>query len=493
MTKKAPKATPKFIAKKISTKRLNLTSDYLSSAISEVIGKLTKAGYEAYIVGGGVRDELLGMHPKDFDAVTNATPNEIKKVFGKRCRIIGRRFQLAHVYSGRDMIEVATFRAPPTQKTNQKVASVNASGMVVRDNVWGTIEQDFSRRDFTINALYYQPEKKFVYDFCGAIDDIHNRSLRFLGDTQTRIDEDPVRMLRALRFAAKLDLTIAPEIINAFTTENWQHLLQVSPHRLYDETLKMFGGGYANKLLPLMFEHNAIHFLVAEKITSISDFLQKVAENTDARINMGKSINPAFFYAALLWPAYQKQVDAIQKHLPLVEAIHKAGIKIVNAQRKITAIPRFAESFMRDTWALQPKLINPKPSQIPAIAELARFRAAFDFLYLREQSGDTSTLGMGQWWHDYQLLETNDAREVAIKTLNRKQLRQKRKPVTLDETPIVAPRKESITLPKSKAKLAPRKRKRRQPSQILTSANPANQTKHLLADTVRGDKPQTHD
>lgn len=484
---------PRFIGRKIPVKTLGITADYLPKSILEVIKKLTKAGFEAYIVGGGVRDELLGMQPKDFDAVTNAKPSEIKAVFGKRCRIIGRRFQLAHVYSGQDMIEVATFRAPPSKKSG-----VNTTGMVVRDNVWGSIDQDFARRDFSINALYYEPHKGFVYDFCDAVDDIQNKRLRFLGDTQVRIDEDPVRLLRALRFAAKLGLEMDDSIIQSFTTENWLHLQRVSPHRLYDETLKLFGGGYVTAALPLLFKYQAIRFLLAERLDSVTPLLQKVAENTDARINIGKSINPAFFYAALLWPAYQQKLQQYQQRMPLVEAMNKASIKTITAQRQITAMPRFAESFVRETWALQPRLISPKPKQITTIVELSRFRAAFDFLLLREQSGDTSTQGMGAWWQTFQTLTPNE-QQTAIKSLQRKQLKQKRTPVALDDTPIAASNRANIHLPKEKTTMPTRRRpvrtaaSKKSNEQANTIKQQVVQDKHLLADTIRGEKPLTHD
>lgn len=470
---------------------LGLKRENLPSSILEVIRKLTAAGFDAYIVGGGVRDELLGLEPKDFDAVTNATPAEVKAVFGKRCRIIGRRFQLAHVYSGRDMIEVATFRAPPSKKSG-----VSDSGMVVRDNVWGTIEQDFVRRDFTINSMYYQPFDNVVLDFCDALADVKARRLSFLGDTQTRIDEDPVRLLRAIRFAAKLNLSMDDDITAAFTHDNWMHLQTVSPHRLYDESLKMFGGGYVSKALPLLKEHKALDYLFASKIEEISPLVAKVADNTDGRIQSGKSINPAFFYAALLWPAYQQQTEKLKSQFPLVEAMNKAAIRVINAQRNITAIPKFSESFIRETWSLQPRLVSPKPRQIPTVAQLKRFRAGYDFLYLREQAGDTDTFGMGQWWHDYQELDTNSAREQAIKALNRKQLKAKRQPMALDESATLVTdqhrTKSNLTLPKraTEAGLPPRRRRTRSKP---VDANAAQNYKHMLADAVRGERPQTHD
>lgn len=273
-----------------SAKQLGLNKSQLPNSIVDVVSALNRSGFDAYIVGGGVRDSLLGLNPKDFDAVTDAKPHEVKDVFGKRCRIIGRRFQLAHVYSGRDLIEVATFRAPPKDDGN-----TTEEGMLIRDNVWGDIKQDFARRDFSINALYYQPIKNIVHDFCNALDDIESKTLRLLGHAPVRIEEDPVRLLRALRFKAKLDFDFDTELSEQFHDNNWALLEQVSPHRLYDETQKMFTGGYLVPLLPLLFEYGAIRHLIIYPPESASALVTQVAVNTDKRIASGKSINPAFF------------------------------------------------------------------------------------------------------------------------------------------------------------------------------------------------------
>lgn len=400
--------------------KLGLNPSLLSPAILDVLTTLTDAGFEAYIVGGGVRDLLLGLHPKDYDAVTNATPSQIKSVFGKRCRIIGRRFELAHVYSGRDMIEVATFRAPPSRP------NTTASGMVTRDNVWGTIQQDFVRRDFTINSLYYQPLKGQVLDFCHAIDDIQARTIKFLGQPALRFEEDPVRLLRILRFAAKLQFQIDADILKILKPSLAERLLEVSPHRLYDESQKMFSGGYLGRLLPLMIQHHAWPMLFADVPAKMTAFIQRAADNTDQRIASGKSINPAFFYAVLLWQPFMQRVQQLeQSGLPTYDAWTQAGVDVLRRQQRHTAIPRYAEMFIREVWELQPRLIQPKARQIPSLASLPRFRAAFDFLYLREQIGDPLVAGMGQWWHDYQEMST-DQRELAIRSLNRQQLRQHR-------------------------------------------------------------------
>ena len=397
-----------------AAKQLELNKSELPNSITEVIATLTRAGFDAYIVGGGVRDTLLGLRPKDFDAVTDAKPHEIKDVFGKRCRIIGRRFQLAHVYSGRELIEVATFRGPPTNNAN-----TNQDGMILRDNVWGDIKQDFARRDFSINALYYQPLKGVVHDFCGALDDIDNRIIRLLGHAPVRIEEDPVRLLRALRFKAKLGFEFDDALSDQFHDGNWALLEQISPHRLYDETQKMFTGGYLVPLLPLLFESGAIDSLIIYPPAEPSALVNQVAINTDKRIAAGKSINPAFFYAALLWENYLHQLaKAKKRNMPFAEAqMHAAG-KVIDRQRIKTAIPKFAEQFIRDIWILQPKLAAPRSKQIVQLSEHPRFRAGFDFLLLREQCGDAehplseSTNGMGEWWQTYQTLSEREQQQA---------------------------------------------------------------------------------
>jgi len=411
-----------------AAKQLALHKSELPNSIIEVIATLARAGFEAFIVGGGVRDTLLGLKPKDFDAVTDAKPHEVKDVFGKRCRIIGRRFQLAHVYSGRDLIEVATFRAPPKNDAN-----ITQDGMLIRDNVWGDIKQDFARRDFSINALYYQPLTGVVHDFCGAIDDINNKIIRLLGDAQTRIEEDPVRLLRALRFKAKLGFEFDEALARQFRPENWALLEQISPHRLYDETQKMFTGGYLVPLLPLLFESGAIEHLVIYPPKAPSPLVQQVAINTDKRIKAGKSINPAFFYAALLWENYLYQLEKFKKrNMPFAEAQLQAASKVIDRQRIKTAIPKFAEQFIRDIWLLQPKLAAPKAKQIEGLAEHPRFRAGFDFLLLREDCGDSdhplseSTNGMGEWWQNFQLLSDKQKQKAIASFDDSRRSAQKR-------------------------------------------------------------------
>ena len=401
--------------------KCGLSTAQLPSYILDVIDALNKAGYEAYIVGGGVRDLMLGLNPKDFDAVTNATPAQVKEVFGRRCRIIGRRFELAHVYSGRELVEVATFRAPP------KKAVTSAAGMILRDNNWGSIEQDFARRDFSINAMYYQPRKGIVLDFCNAVDDIHSKTLRLLGDPTLRFEEDPVRMLRTLRFAAKLNFNIDEAILDVFTPEMTQLLRDVSPHRLYDESQKLFTMGHLNRVLPMLIDFGIWQQLFADIKPEITPFMERAAKNTDQRISIGKTINPAFFYAVLLWQPFMERCEFyLNKGVVAAEARAQAGLDVLKRQATRTIIPRFAETFIREVWEIQTRLLNPKPQQIEALSSHARFRAGFDFLLLREKSGDATAQGMGSWWDAYQQM-SGDEKERAISQYNRQRAKSRRK------------------------------------------------------------------
>lgn len=396
-----PKSAKTPIAQRHSAQELGLHKRTLPHSIVEVISTLNKAGFLAYVVGGGVRDGLLGLAPKDFDAVTNARPHEIKAIFGGRCRIIGKRFQLAHVYSGRELIEVATFRAPPKDDTH-----TTDEGMITRDNVWGTIEQDFARRDFSINALYYQPISGEVLDFCGAIDDLKNGTLRLLGDAKVRVEEDPVRLLRALRFKAKLGFDFDKNLAKQFNEGNWALLEQVSAHRLYDETQKMFTGGYLAPLLPLLYQYGAMDSLINHAGNEPTRLAHAVAQNTDERINDGKTANPAFFYAVLLWENYLHALAKFKKkELPFHEAQTKAVRKVFEAQRIKTAVPKFAEEFIEGIWLMQPRLSTPKPRDIEKLVSNGKFRAGLDFLIMREYYDDCPlsepTNGMGAWWQRY--------------------------------------------------------------------------------------------
>ena len=285
--------------------------------------------------------------------------------------------------------------------------------MILRDNNWGTIEQDFARRDFSINTLYYQPRKGIVLDFCKAIDDVKSKTLRLLGDPVQRFEEDPVRMLRTLRFAAKLNFKIDSAILDIFDVEMTQLLQDVSPHRLYDESQKLFTMGHLARVLPMLIDFGVWKQLLQIFVRSHSIY-STCSKNTDQRIQVGKTINPAFFYAVLLWQPFLERCDFyLSKGVVPAEARAQAGLDVLKRQATRTVIPRFAETFIREVWEMQTRLLNPKPQQIEALASHARFRAGFDFLLLREKSGDDTTQGMGSWWEAYQEM-SNDEKKLRL-------------------------------------------------------------------------------
>ena len=401
-----------------SARDYGINPEDLGTPALQVINELHKAGFQAFVVGGGIRDLLLGLHPKDFDIATNATPEQVKRVFGRQCQIIGRRFQLAHVYQERHLFEVATFRAPHDNQSQRSQTS--AHGMITRDNVWGTIDQDALRRDFTANALYYNPKTGEILDFANGLADIKRKTLRMIGDPSTRYREDPVRMLRAARLSAKLDFTIEEK-----TLEPIYHLAyllkSVSAHRLYDESLKLFSCGHLQNLLTILHQLNlfsALFPLLEERVVN-SELVQLAAKNTDDRLQQGKSINPAFFYAVLLWDWQQKLTNnALAQGEDLFPAQQNAAIEALNLQSKSTAIPRFVGQTIRDIWELQPRLAFPKARLVPKLISQPRFRAGFDFLWLREQTGDSGTNDMAAWWEAYQQA-TSDEQEKLLKALDK--------------------------------------------------------------------------
>lgn len=375
----------------------------ISSPALKVLYRLKDNGYDAFLVGGGVRDLLLGLHPKDFDVATSATPEQVKDVFGGQCQLIGRRFRLAHVRFGREIIEVATFRAHHSQAESEAHARTSEDGMILRDNVWGSIEEDAERRDFTVNALYYNIADFTLWDFAGGLKDLERRQLRLIGDPETRYREDPVRMLRAVRFAAKLDFAL--EEATAEPILRLGDLLDdISSHRLFDESQKLLGGGHAEAVIRLLHEYRLYAHLFPGPVPSETqqELLALTARSTDNRIADGKSVNPAFFYAALLWESAQNLRERLLADgVPPVPALQQACQRAIAQQAQRTAIPRFTAQTIRDIWELQPRLETPRPRQVDALITNPRFRAAYDFLVLREEAGE-ETNDMGAWWTHYQ-------------------------------------------------------------------------------------------
>ncbi len=379
----------------------------ISKAALRVLYRLNEAGYTAYLVGGAVRDLLLGGHPKDFDVATSATPDEVKKLF-RNCRLIGRRFRLAHVVYGSEIIEVATFRGTSEEEGEGDRHIVD--GRIVRDNVWGTIEEDALRRDFRVNAMYYDISDFSVRDYVGGIQDLHDRVLRLIGDPETRYREDPVRMLRAARLAAKLDFHIDPEAAAPFA-ELGPLLSGVAPARLFDESLKMFLTGHGLKsfrmleqcgLLKFMFPATARALKRGDK--ALRSLIEQGLENTDGRIYEGKSVTPAFLFAVLLWGEVRDLAHTwTTQGKDATEAWSRAAVHVVAEQCQRVAIPRRFTITMEEIWSLQPRFEQIQRKKVFRLLTHPRFRAAFDFLLLR--AAESPAIGeLGQWWAHAQQL-----------------------------------------------------------------------------------------
>jgi poly(A) polymerase len=383
-----------------------------------VLYGLIDAGYEAYIVGGGVRDLLLGLKPKDFDIATNATPEQVRAQF-RNSRIIGRRFRIVHVNFGRDIIEVSTFRAQTNVNVTlaeddtlsraeaQLDAVRSTSGMILRDNVYGTIEEDVQRRDFTVNALYYTVKNFVVHDYVDGLADIDRRCLRMIGDAEQRYREDPVRVLRAIRLAAKLNFSIAPE--TAAPIARCAALLESIPSaRLFDEFLKLFLAGYSLPTYQLLTHYHVFKHLFPATAVALATpgqrftlMLEHAFANTDGRLHEGKSITPVFLLAVILWPALQAALTKLNPQIPAYQALQLAAQNLMDRQIERIAIPKRFSFPMREVWELQQRFTERRGKKPEALLAHKRFRAAFDFLLLREQSGE-DLQGLGLWWQHYQ-------------------------------------------------------------------------------------------
>jgi poly(A) polymerase len=367
-----------------------------------VLYRLREAGYGAYLVGGAVRDLLLGGQPKDFDVATDATPEQVKALF-RNCRLIGRRFRLAHVIFGREIIEVATFRANGGDDEGDR--QTDDSGRLLRDNVYGTIEEDAVRRDFTANALFYTIEDFSVRDYVGGYEDIQARVLRLIGEPEARYREDPVRMLRAARLAAKLGFSIDPA--TAAPIPRMAPLLaEASPARLFEETLKLFLTGHAVAsfeqlerlgLLPVLLPETA-QALAANSSGALRRMLLEGLGNTDRRVANGDPVSPAFLYAVLLWPAYCRTLAQLQAQgVQPAEAQRRAADRVTLHQLERTAMPRRFTVPMQEIWLLQPRFSLRQRKRVFRLLAHPRFRAAFDFLELRQVASDSHADDVAFW------------------------------------------------------------------------------------------------
>lgn len=397
---------------------------------TEVVRQLQKAGHEAYIVGGSVRDLILGKVPKDYDVATDATPEQVKEVF-PRARLIGRRFRLAHVRLGGTLIEVATFRGPQATEDDDHA---HENGRILRDNVWGSLVEDAVRRDFTINALFMDPISGDIQDFVGGYKDLNERILRLIGDPEIRYREDPVRLLRAARFVAKLGVepargTAAPIVKMA------PLLKDIPPARLFEEVNKLFMTGHAVRTLEALqrFELSSVMFPVLKcksqsgKIVT-GPLMNMAMKNTDERIAEGKPVTPAFLYAALLWSVVKDKADKMQASgMPEFAALGAAADEVLAQQVQRTAIPRRFSVVTRQIWVMQPRFANTQGKRAKSLLSERRFRAAYDFLLLRVTE-DASLQALADHWTEAQKgVELNTGQKYTDDEL-RKPRRRRRRP-----------------------------------------------------------------
>ncbi len=395
----------------------NISRANISENAIKVLYRLNKAGYQAFLVGGGVRDLLLDIHPKDFDVATDARPEQIRALF-RNCRLIGRRFRLAHVRFGREIIEVVTFRAAANE--DHKHREHAESGRILRDNVYGTIEEDVWRRDFTINALYYNIADFTVWDYTGGMDDVSKRTLRLIGNPETRYREDPVRMLRAARFSAKLNFDLATE-----TAEPIRHLgkllRDVPPARLFEETLKLFQSGHALRSLEMLVAYDLFKYLfphtgellASENGSDVLEFLQAGMRNTDRRIEQDLPVTPMFLYAVLLWHPIRQRAARIYKEFDVseMEALLDSCDEIVSEQQTHISYPRRFSVPMKDMLVMQRRFENHRGIRALRLLEHKRFRAAYDFLLLRARCGEVEQ-DLADWWADVQTLSAEEQRKA---------------------------------------------------------------------------------
>lgn len=405
--------TPRTKKKIISRSEHTISRNDINKNSLKVLKTLNKAGFKAYLVGGCIRDMLLGKNPKDFDIATNARPEEVRDIF-RNCRLIGRRFRLAHVYFGREIIEVATFRS------SNNAGEQTQEGMILRDNVYGTIEDDVMRRDFTMNALYYNIADFSVVDFVGGMQDIKNREIRLIGDPEIRYREDPVRMLRAIRFAAKLQFKIDSKTSKPIY--KMHHLLDNIPNaRLFEEYMKLFLHGHALQTFTLLREYMLFQHLfpLSEKYGD-DKFISLALDNTDKRIAEDKSVAPSFLLAVMLWMPLIEKAKRLQKDgLPDFNLLHIAMDEVLGEHQKVMAVPRRFSGMIRDVWELQLRLSR-RRRQASKLIALTKFRAAYDFLLLRAEAGHKDAIDIAHWWQQYVDGDTEERRKLVLKLAGKK-------------------------------------------------------------------------
>ena len=398
----------------------NIDQNLINKNAKDVINYLKRSGYKAYIVGGGVRDLLLGKKPKDFDIATNATPEQIKKAL-PRSRIIGRRFKLVHYRKGREIIEVATFRTGGNKK-----AAKSSKGLVLRDNTYGNIQDDAFRRDFKINALYLDIHSMEIIDYTGGYKDLENRKLSCIGDSKVRFREDPDRIIRAIRFMSAMELDCEDSLkADIYGLANL--LEEVPTARRYEEVLKLFFTGSASKTFDKLVEYKVLKYLLPATSRYLEEensdkkiihFIRLALKNSDSRVAKDLPLTPAFLFSVLLWPSVVKRIGEIQSSKIKIPLLRKAADKAIREQNSHCFIPNRVESMIKDIWEFQIKLLKVESPKITSLIEHKRFRASYDFLILREQSG-VNLNGCGKWWTDIQN-QDEYKKERFIKDLKKK-------------------------------------------------------------------------
>ena len=401
-----------------------LSPEKVSKGARQVVKSLGDAGYLADLVGGCVRDLLLDKRPKDFDVVTDASPEEVREVF-PRARIVGRRFRIVHVRVGREVIEVSTYRAGNENKGEREDSTKNKFGRILRDNVFGTRDQDVHRRDFTVNALYYDINTNRVVDYVRGLDDIEAGRLRIIGDPLTRINEDPVRMLRAVRFKAKLGLSLNSELED-LCRDHARLIRHVPPARLFDEVLKLFHSGHGVETFWLLREFGLFSELFPEAARSYEEkdlalntgIVLKGLQNTDLRISQSKPVIAAFLFACLFWRAVRVQCDRHEdKRRSHPQILQRAAFDVLGRETERVMIPRRVSTVVIEIWDMQSRLETRRHRMIEKLLEHRRFRAAYDFLLLRSESGEIDAQ-IAKWWTDIQECD-EPSRQKMIEELGR--------------------------------------------------------------------------
>ncbi|MEM8683686.1 MAG: polynucleotide adenylyltransferase PcnB [Pseudomonadota bacterium] len=429
MNRSSEPAAPQIIPRAAHT----VSRQDISDNALKVLYRLHKAGYQAFLVGGCVRDALVGLHPKDFDVATNATPEEVRALFNN-CRLIGRRFRLAHVRFGREIIEVATFRAAAVSKYDD--AEHDNEGRILRDNVYGSIDEDVWRRDFTCNALYYNIADFSIWDYVGGTRDIDRREIALIGDPSQRLREDPVRMLRAVRFSAKLGFSMDPALADAIH-EHVHLLTNVPAARLFDEFMKLFQAGFAARTYELLSEYGLFAELfpaTAQEIEAnpkFEAFIQEALVNTDRRIADGKSVTPMFLLGVFFWEPTVRlaEIRRSEEKMSESQSLSIASYELMSAQQRRVSIPKRFTIPMREMLALQPRFQHTRGKRAMKLLDHRRFRAAYDFMMLRAQVGQADP-DLATFWTDVQSLpgsERTSKFQVSSSPQGRRRNRRRRR------------------------------------------------------------------